>query len=97
MKNTHTLSRQEGEMLLEKVLDSIFILREEGTKEQDLEDLKRSTETLSEYYGVTQKELNYICLTASVVTIEVGKGVSFPLDVFWGTTSKLVTKAGGQI
>ena len=97
MNNTHTLLRQEAEVLLEKVLDSIFITREEGTKEQDLADLKKATETLSECYGVPQAELNYIFLTASVVTIETGKGVSFPLADFWNITSKLVTKAGGQI
>ena len=97
MKDTHTLLRQEAEVLLEKTLDSIFITREAGTADQDLENMKRATASLADHYSVTKEELNYVFLTASIVTIEIGEGTSFPLDTFWNITSKLVTKAGGQV
>ena len=92
-----TFTISQAETLLEKVLDSIFVLKDYDNKTQDLKDLHKATMTIGKHSGLGQKKTNEIALSAVVVTIEAGHGISFPLDTFWGTFGDLTAKNGGRI
>lgn len=86
----------QAETLLENTLDSIFVLKD-GDTEKDLSNLHKATTAIGNHNGLGQQITNEMALSAAIVAMEAGNGISFYLDTFWGTFGDLVLKQGGQI